>query len=144
MQSDPDRWVGAVRLEKVRGIYETLRLPSFDICLKTPLGWDKMSKNRRAKENAEAGEDMFGACYNTGHANITGRNFYEDICTPGERLMCLHIHDNDGLHDRHLIPYTQKQPLGDKPDTDWNGLWDGMPSAVWKRNKIFIYIWREL
>ena len=72
--------------------------------------------------NASAGETIFGCCYDTGHANLTGRNVYEDICTLGSRLMCLHIHENDGLHDQHLIPYTQQNPLTKAPYADWGGL----------------------
>lgn len=76
--------------------------------------------------NEMAGEKLFGICYDIGHANITGRNLYEDVCAYGERLLCLHIHDNDGLHDQHLLPFSQKKPGEDSPCTDWDGLCEGL------------------
>lgn len=75
--------------------------------------------------NAEAGGQVFGACYDTGHANITGRDFYEDVCMLGDRLKCLHIHDNNGIRDLHLLPYTQKR-FADGDNADWDGLWKGL------------------
>ncbi len=44
------------------------------------------------------------ACWDTGHANIEGHQ-YEDIMTLGENLTCVHIHDNHGNKDEHLIPF---------------------------------------
>ena len=76
--------------------------------------------------NASAGQSVFGICYDTGHANITGRDFYEDVLKFGDRLLCLHIHENDGLHDQHLIPYTQKQPKANATCADWEGLYKGL------------------
>lgn len=76
--------------------------------------------------NDEAGAPVFGACYDVGHANLSGRDLYRDICTLGDRLVCLHIHDNDGIHDQHLIPYTQKVPKESRPCTDWDGVWKGL------------------
>ena len=48
----------------------------------------------------------FVACLDIGHAMITGQSPEEMICTlGGERLKALHIHDNDGLRDLHILPY---------------------------------------
>ena len=58
--------------------------------------------------NAEAGEEIFGFCYDVGHACISGNNMYNDIVTLGKRLTVLHIHDNDHITDLHLAPYTVK------------------------------------
>ena len=82
--------------------------------------------------NEMAGREIFGICFDVGHANITGRNLYEDVCAYGNRLMCLHIHDNDGTHDQHLIPYTQKKPGVNSPCTDWDGLYDGLSKINYK------------
>lgn len=58
--------------------------------------------------NIEAGEELFGFCFDVGHAYITGQNIYQYLMTLGHRVQALHIHDNDGKEDQHLLPYSQK------------------------------------
>lgn len=55
---------------------------------------------------AEAGEGVFGFCFDVGHAIITCQNIPDFIRKLGHRLTNLHIHDNNGLDDLHLLPYT--------------------------------------
>ena len=72
--------------------------------------------------NAEAGEEIFGFCFDVGHANLVGRNVLEFIRTLGPRLTILHIHDNMGEKDSHLIPCTQWYPGG----VDWDSFIQGL------------------
>ena len=70
--------------------------------------------------NEAAGEELFGFCFDVGHANILGKNLYQAVMDLGDRLKILHIHDNDGVSDLHTMPYTFMR--------SWNGLstdWDG-------------------
>ena len=71
--------------------------------------------NMGANWYIESGEDtrqfadyvnhpLFHACWDTGHANIQG-NQYQDILALGEQLRAVHINDNRGREDEHLIPY---------------------------------------
>ena len=69
--------------------------------------------------NAEAGCEAFGFCFDVGHANITGRNLAQDVRTLGKRLTVLHMHDNNGVRDQHMLPLTQKSAAG--VPTDWEG-----------------------
>jgi sugar phosphate isomerase/epimerase len=48
--------------------------------------------------------DFLGFCYDTGHGNMLpdGLDFLE---TWKERLVALHIHDNDGVNDLHKLPF---------------------------------------
>ena len=69
--------------------------------------------------NAEAGVDMFGFCFDLGHANITNINFRDFIRKLGKRIMLVHLHDNDGVEDMHRIPMTLLR-------TDWEGLIAGL------------------
>lgn len=70
--------------------------------------------------NAEAGEDIFGFCLDVGHAVVTGANLYQYITMLGKkRLTILHIHDNDGMSDSHLIPYTQTDRCGRRLRNNW-------------------------
>jgi len=75
--------------------------------------------------NAEVGKEIFGYCLDIGHANLVGRNIGEFIKYLGKRLVSLHIHDNMGDKDSHLIPYTQDNPGG----VDWDGVIDGLQSV---------------
>ena len=70
--------------------------------------------------NEMAGEECFGICYDTGHANITGKDHYQEILAYGKHLKVLHLHDTDGVHDSHLIPYTGRYL--DRQATDWEGI----------------------
>ena len=55
--------------------------------------------------NAIAEEEIFGFCYDSGHAAVLGKDLGIAIHTLGHRLMALHLHDNDGIHDHHRFPY---------------------------------------
>lgn len=107
------------------------------ICLENMIGWTGTHAAAGACANmyetnwyidtlnAEAGEDIFGFCYDIGHANMTGNNLYQDIAKLGHRLTVLHIHDNDTKADLHLAPYTCKTP-GHNNILHWNGFLRGL------------------
>lgn len=63
---------------------------------------------RRAVEKAES--DWIGICFDTGHANLYGRDPLEDIRIAGDYLRTLHVHDNDGKSDQHLTPFLGTYP----------------------------------
>lgn len=75
--------------------------------------------------NAEAGEQIFGYCLDIGHANLLGRDIKKFIKGLGRHLTILHIHDNTGNTDAHLIPYTQSVQAA-PGGVDWNGFVDGL------------------
>ena len=56
--------------------------------------------------NAMAGKECFGLCMDTGHLNMLGKRFYTYVPVLGHRIKCLHIHDNPGIADSHLAPYS--------------------------------------
>jgi sugar phosphate isomerase/epimerase len=49
--------------------------------------------------------DVLGLCYDSGHGNIDGRGL-DNLEKVSNRLIALHLHDNDGLNDQHKIPFT--------------------------------------
>lgn len=62
------------------------------------------------------GNEYFTACFDIGHAMITGHNPEDFIRTLGkERLTSLHVHDNNGLRDWHTLPYYGGM-------ANWNGI----------------------
>ena len=46
-----------------------------------------------------------GICWDTGHANISGYKQSEQMKILQGKLDVLHIHDNDGIKDKHLLPF---------------------------------------
>lgn len=51
-----------------------------------------------------AGHPLLGVCWDTGHANIEG-NQYKEILALGDTLKAVHINDNRGECDEHIMPY---------------------------------------
>lgn len=49
--------------------------------------------------------DVFTICYDIGHANIIGIDTADMIRALKNRITCTHIHDNDGIHDSHTLPF---------------------------------------
>ena len=47
---------------------------------------------------------LFGACWDTGHANCEGHQ-YEDFIAMGDHLKAIHFNDNRGEKDEHLMPF---------------------------------------
>ena len=74
--------------------------------------------------NAEAGEELFGFCFDLGHANILGLRVRDFINGIGKHLTVLHLHDNNGVSDWHTAPYTCMS--GAYYSTDWEGLIEGL------------------
>ncbi len=56
--------------------------------------------------NEKAGRECFGFCLDTGHLNILGKNQGVFIRKLGKRIKIVHLHDNRGTDDEHLMPYT--------------------------------------
>ena len=51
-----------------------------------------------------AAHPLLGACWDTGHANIEGPQ-YDEIIALGDYLKAVHINDNRGERDEHLMPF---------------------------------------
>ena len=55
--------------------------------------------------NAQAGEELFGFCLDTGHCNLARVNLPRAVRQLGSHLKALHIQDNGGHLDDHRPPY---------------------------------------
>ena len=71
-----------------------------------------------------AGEELFGFCYDVGHATLLGKDQRRSVGLIGSRLKTLHIHDNDGRNDVHFQPYAYSRGSGYV--TDWEGFLEGL------------------
>lgn len=52
----------------------------------------------------EINSPILGICLDTGHATIEKEDIPEAIKTIGDKLFNIHLHDTDGLDDRHWVP----------------------------------------
>ena len=46
-----------------------------------------------------------GICFDTGHNHVTAGNDFSLLSRFPDRIFALHVHDNSGLRDEHLLPY---------------------------------------
>jgi sugar phosphate isomerase/epimerase len=77
--------------------------------------------------NEIAGEKLFGFCLDTGHLLIVCRDVYAAITELGDRLIALHVHDNDGVHDDHNAPFVGGIQ-------NWTRFIDGLRTIGYKGN----------
>jgi sugar phosphate isomerase/epimerase len=70
--------------------------------------------------NISALAEKLGACicWDVGHANISGYKQSEQMEILKGKLDVLHIHDNDGVKDKHLLPFDGS--------VDWDDVARGM------------------
>lgn len=56
-------------------------------------------------------KEYFTVCLDIGHVGLVGEYEAQTIRALGaERLTCVHIHDNDYIHDSHRAPFTMRLP----------------------------------
>ncbi|MBQ7455547.1 MAG: sugar phosphate isomerase/epimerase [Clostridia bacterium] len=55
--------------------------------------------------DAFAAPEAVGVCYDFGHANLTGGAHRQNLNRIGKRLKAVHVQDNHGERDEHLLPF---------------------------------------
>lgn len=68
----------------------------------------------------------FTTCLDLGHCGLVGDDAASMIKDMNSRLGCLHIHDNDFIHDSHTLPYTR--------DMDWDSILKALAEVDYKGN----------
>ncbi len=99
-------------IEKLKQIGEYIKEKDITICLENlrPHGPEDADLVDRSADDLlyiieQVGSDKFGICLDTGHLNMTDRNPREFILKAGKKLKALHIADNEGKADQHMMPY---------------------------------------
>ena len=49
--------------------------------------------------------ERIGFCFDSGHSNISVRPQFPEVEKYADRIMAVHLHDNDGSSDQHLLPF---------------------------------------
>ena len=94
------------RVEAVRRIAEYARGGPTAICLENLYSGVGVSEAGELLRIADAaGGESVGLCVDTGHAHLAGLDPAAMIRQAGPRLRALHIADNLGQADDHLLPY---------------------------------------
>ncbi|MBR4768060.1 MAG: sugar phosphate isomerase/epimerase [Lachnospiraceae bacterium] len=88
--------------------------------------------------NEEAGSKVFGFCLDTGHALLVGQDVKDFMTALGDRIVCFHVHDNNGIEDQHLAPYMGIQ--------DWDRFIEGLAEIGFSRTLSFetLKIWHQV
>lgn len=107
------------RVENLRVLTEYIRGKNICICLENLFPYpeepgdvhpvcDTETAGQLLEIIEAVGSDQLGICLDTGHLNVSGvQSLGEFIRTAGDRLWALHIADNDGTSDQHLMPYSR-------------------------------------
>ncbi len=75
--------------------------------------------------NKMAGQELFGFCFDVGHATLCGKYLKNTLITLGDRVKTLHIHDVSKMSDLHTLPYSQ-MGNGATPFTDYRSFLLGL------------------
>lgn len=84
--------------------------------------------------NGIAGAPVFSFCFDTGHANLLKKDPLQFLQVLGSRVQALHIHENDGTYDMHLLPFTQGVDRTKYTAIDWGRFLEGLRSIGYGGN----------
>jgi sugar phosphate isomerase/epimerase len=76
--------------------------------------------------NEIAGEELFGFCFDFGHATLCSADIVKSVKILGNRIKVLHLHEVDGVHDNHGMPFTGV--------CDWEKIFTALKEIGYKGN----------
>jgi len=101
-------------IEKLRILAEYVKDKDITICLENlrPHSPDQPELVDRNADDLlyiidRIGSSRFGICLDTGHLNLTDKNQREFIIKSGSKLKALHIANNEGVTDQHMMPFSR-------------------------------------
>ncbi|MBQ7821985.1 MAG: sugar phosphate isomerase/epimerase [Clostridia bacterium] len=123
-------------IEKFKILAEYIKNKNITVCLEN-LRPRTPDEKELIDQNADdllyiierVGSEKFGICLDTGHLNLTEKNPREFILKAGKKLKALHIADNQGERDEHMMPYTRgtvdfKEVVEALRKVDYHGLFN--------------------
>lgn len=103
----PEERIFSRRLEALRNIAGYAKGGATVLCLENTALPGSREINELLDIIKAAGCENTGICLDTGHANISGVNPSDFIMESGGYLKALHIDDNMGKTDDHILPYAK-------------------------------------
>lgn len=101
-------------IEKLRLLAEYVKDKDITICLENlrPHSPEEQELVDRSVDDLlyiidRIGSDRFGICLDTGHLHLTDKNQREFILKAGSKLKALHIANNEGVTDQHMMPFSR-------------------------------------
>ena len=101
-------------VERLRVLAEYIKDKDITVCLENLRSPDEPLDNLVVGSAADileiiraVGSERFGICLDTGHLNLTYKDQRDFILTAADKLRALHIADNEGERDQHLMPFTK-------------------------------------
>lgn len=102
--SEEQRWdINAQKLSEMRDFMEKNGL-GVRICLENLIHFGNGIDGLNALID-RLGDEHFGICLDTGHLNLADGDQRNFILKAGKRLHALHIADNEGKRDQHMMPF---------------------------------------
>lgn len=103
-------------IEMYMGFVEDAKKANVRIALENMFGKTNPETNKKLPNVCSFGEEFadyydalpkehFSCCVDVGHCGLVDTTAGKMIRTLGERVACLHIHDNDGYEDWHYPPF---------------------------------------
>ncbi len=82
------------------------RLTDFALAKGVRIGLENLKETRVTAELLKKIDNpAMGLCFDAGHHHIADKENFDILEEFGGRLFSLHLHDNDGLSDKHLLPF---------------------------------------
>lgn len=91
-------------LERLHYLEDNMKGLKIRICLENLTKFARSVDELMAVVN-QLDPDRFGICLDTGHLNMNDGDQTRFILTAGDRLHALHIADNEGERDQHMMPF---------------------------------------
>ncbi|MBQ7336548.1 MAG: sugar phosphate isomerase/epimerase [Clostridia bacterium] len=106
----PEEWGfetrAAQNIEKLKALAAYIEGRDITVCLENLRMFTKSAEELLYIID-RVGSKQLGICLDTGHLNLTVRDQRAFILSAGKRLRALHIADNEGERDQHMMPFTR-------------------------------------
>lgn len=96
------------RVDAIRELLKCVEGTKYCLCIENLVANVRTGQEMQALMEAINSPNL-GVCYDTGHLNQvhkieTQENFINCV---GKWIKAIHINDNDGMHEQHILPYSQ-------------------------------------
>ena len=130
MSNYPPKVLLEKRGEALKELKNIISGSDMRICLENLLSADDHDCSKLKALINYVGEDNMGICLDTGHLNLTSGDPAAFVSEAGTLLHALHLTDNEGNYDQHLMPFFGRGTVPWKPflkalgASSYNGLFN--------------------